>query len=233
MRRHLHGAVVAAAAVLALAITSTASATSWSSNGTAMGTSFTASINSGQTVTLTVRDSSSTVVGAILCGQSTVTGTLDGPTNPGVWWPNAMRIQPSFSLCRAGLLPGFSVVCEPVTFGYIAQTWSVGVTSGFLQSLDCRITFTPAGCGSGIDPGLRFLGNLDAMTYSNSGSFNAPVAGTYPTSGQYLNATWGGPCESVFGTADFGTVTIATSGTSPAAWSLGITSAFRPNISQP
>lgn len=236
--------VLALGAVLAssLVAASSASATSWTSNGTAAGTAFTGA-GSGTSL-LIVKATSPTVhdVG-ISCTGATAAGTLFGPTNPGPTWSGLANVTPSFTGCTAAGI-GATVDCTGGTSAKLnAVSWLSGTTQGNISGIHCLIytgTAATHTCNINVVPTSGAAAHAVDGNYVNS-TFKLTVIGG-SSSGQTLTASWANvapatACTTIFGTASgsgsayFGSA--PASGGFPGNLVYTVNSTFKPSITQP
>lgn len=194
-----------------------ASATTWSSNGSASGTAFTATAPASK---FTI----SGVSAGISCTTTTATGKLYGPT--GALTTPVGNLTLGFTSCRSG---GFTYIASCTTDGialnavsYAAPTLT-GTFSGAAMPI-CRILLPwISGCVVTIEP-TNGIGSVFAnVTYNNT-------TGTLAVSrtGQQLTATWSA-CSTWFGSAS-GSSPVTLTDSSGADLVYSVTSAFVPNI---
>jgi hypothetical protein len=212
--------ILAALAVTALSSAPSASAVTWSSNGSAYpGTSFNASA-SGTKVTLTG------VSAGINCTWSDLSlSRLYGPTGA-VGTNRVADLSPSFTTCRAG---GFSATasCFANSVSFWITSYAAPVASGHFEGnigtvctiyvpslMNCTVTISPTfGTGSSVATG----------TYHDSaGTF------TVSTSGQALTSTWSA-CGTLFGSASGSAASTLTS-SSGSALQYRVWTSFVPNM---
>jgi hypothetical protein len=210
--------ILAAMAMTALLSASSASAATWSSNGSVAGTGFTATAPASK---LTVTG----VAAGFSCATTTATGALFGPTGTnGV--DRVADVTPAFSTCRAS---GFTmtVSCAARGLGWWVTSYVSPVVVGTLNAAAnpiCTLT-VPSIVGCTIR--LTATGGVGTRAFGVSYDDSAGVM-TVSTSGQSLAATWSS-CGTLLGSAS-GTAAATLTDSSGAALVYRITSAFVPNV---
>jgi len=205
--------VLGATVVAALASASKASATNWTSNGSAPGTAFSATAPATR-FEFHVTNPSHLV--GVACTGTTATGRLLGPTGPintGAW-NGVATLRPSYSGCVAG--SGFVVSCAEQQLDAISQAGSV--VTGTIRGIDC--TLGMFGCTITMTGNLPVTyNNVDLLTIGTDG-----VSASWPNSGN---------CRLAMGTTAGGiaSVTWGTAHLSPNPLPYTVTSSFRPRIS--
>lgn len=121
-------AILAAAALSALAGASSASATTWHSNGPA---SFSAATPTALT-TVVVRTTAPSGLG-YNCDQGSLSGSVAGPTGPTVpaAWTSALSFTPTFERCN---IVGVGFTFSGASGTFDASSYAGGVTSGTFRA---------------------------------------------------------------------------------------------------
>jgi hypothetical protein len=218
--------VLVIGALLVSALASSASATSWTTNGTAGGTPFNGTAPAAKFLFTATGGKKS----GFVCTTASYSGSLFGPTHPGPTWNNVSSLTPAFGGCTiAGW--AWTVDCSAAKLN--AASYAAPVVIGSVSSINCRIASNTLGCGvvtAGVPTGGITLTGTIPANYDNTATQL-----TMKTTGQSLTALWTNGCKATHGTSP-GTVLFGTNTaglTDPADLVTTVTSAFKPSIVQP
>jgi hypothetical protein len=193
------GVLVAAMALCGL-FASSASATTWFTNGDLSAIS----TNAG-TSRLVIHPHSGATAIAIGCTTTTGHVTLNGPSSTAQPWTNAATVTPTFSGCTTAGGAGFTVACgaaelRAVTYsgGTELATAGGGITNGTVTNIDCRLSIGATTC-------VTVTGSVEAH-YTNPNPIGTGAGTlTITAAGQALTADTITPCAAIpAGTATFG-----------------------------
>jgi hypothetical protein len=187
-RKLLKALVLGAMLVSALASTSSASATNWTSNGPM---SISATATAAAQIAVAVPTPSHTLT--IVCGTASVSGNLNGPVGPANTgpWNGVASTTPAFTSCTVGGV-AVTFVCTSVTLAQLnalSQSGGPGTSvHGTISNINCVATV--AGCTFTINGSV-------VVTYDNAGHLVINLTG------QGLVITWANSaaCNALFGTS--------------------------------
>jgi hypothetical protein len=191
--------VLGALVVSALASASSASATNWTSNGTAAGVTYS---GTGSGSLLVIHGPNGNV--GVTCTTSTTTNAkLFGPTGPANTgtWSAVSTLTPTFGTCKVAGVAA-TVSCGTANLNAVSQ--SGVVVSGNLSSINCTITRST--CVITVAPTTGGATGVGVQGTYNNNTGVLVVAGGFPST-QTLTASWTGDtvCDTIFGTTTGGT----------------------------
>jgi hypothetical protein len=217
--------VLLLSAMLVSALASSASATSWTSNGPG---NYTATAPAAKLTT-----TAPSGVGTLCLGANSATGNIAGPTGPTTATWDVGTVQPFFVNCTVGGSPA-AVNCENNAH-LIAASQSGTVVHGHLTNIRCYIA--GGGCGA-------FAAGPPRSVTTIGLTVTGEVTGDYNNSTSVLTVLAAGQSLAVSSAATAGCDTLTGWTSGPRTWSasfgsnstpLGnlnytVTSAYKPNI---
>jgi hypothetical protein len=211
-------ACIAALLTLAAALAGSAPATAnWTTNGTATGSAFSASTPSTRWQFHAAGGSSD-----IECAPSSLAGQLFGPSLAS--GSGIASVLPTYSSCSAGSIFLHAMKCSTESLNGIAYTAGTATTTAAL-GVRCIIVKTNGACGNATTftgGGITLTGQVP-VTYGNTSQ-----SLTVSPIGQTLAATWS--VNACLGFWTPGPATVTLTNASGTALVYGLTSTFRPQI---